>query len=401
MPRNHKLSAALGTSVEYYDFIIFAYFAPYLAQIFFTSASNMVLILLTYSIGYLARPVGGILIGHLADSLGAQTAFRLSILLMGLSSMGIGLLPTYANIGILSPISLVLLRLLQGLAQGAELPTGLLVTYQNKQQQPRFGTIIAGCTIGSMLATTCFSLYKHYFTTAQIISGYWRLPFLLGGALALIVYFWRYYQQSNTVVFQPRSNLFDKLEQLYQDKTLVNGVIIAMPSAILVLAYAYLPSYLDLQAHMLGNYYWMLPIGLSICIFAIPAFELYYEQHKYSKQLVTLISSIAYLVLAPVMLAVVLHNNSTSMLFALILYTQLTISSLQACYPHMLFAQLKASLRGLGFSCIHNLAYLGAALLFAVNSYLSTYWGSIALMTIPVSLLMLFRLGYQRRLFSR
>lgn len=121
-------ASALGTTVEYYDFTLYATTAALVFdKVFFPSASPLVGTLAafaTYFVGYLARPLGGIVFGHFGDKLGRKNVLIVTMLLMGFGTFAIGLLPSYGTIGIAAPILLVLIRLLQGIGMGGEYGAG-------------------------------------------------------------------------------------------------------------------------------------------------------------------------------------------------------------------------------------------------------------------------------------
>jgi MFS family permease len=118
--------AALGGALEFYDFVIYVFLAPVIGRLFFPAdMPDWLRMLQTFGIfsaGYLARPLGGIVIAHFGDLLGRKRMFALSIFLMAAPTLIIGLLPTYASIGIAAPLLLLLMRILQGVAIGGEVP---------------------------------------------------------------------------------------------------------------------------------------------------------------------------------------------------------------------------------------------------------------------------------------
>lgn len=118
--------AALGGALEFYDFIIFVFFAAVVGELFFPADIpewlRQVQTFGIFAAGYLARPLGGIIMAHFGDLVGRKKMFTLSILLMALPTLAIGLLPTYASMGIVAPILLLLMRILQGAAIGGEVP---------------------------------------------------------------------------------------------------------------------------------------------------------------------------------------------------------------------------------------------------------------------------------------
>lgn len=192
------LYAAIGSSLEYYDFVIYGLMAKYIAMIFFSADDQMVGLIKTFSIfsiGYIARPLGGVLIGHYADLYGRKNAFLFSTLIMAIATFAIGLLPTYQQWGIFAPIMLTICRIVQGASFGAELPGATVITSEcgsNTIAGRLCGMIISGTALGSLAATGILAIITRLASTEQIIEQQiWRIPFLLGGSLAIVTYFIR------------------------------------------------------------------------------------------------------------------------------------------------------------------------------------------------------------------
>jgi MFS family permease len=190
--------ASLGGALEFYDFIIFAFLAPVIGKVFFSaSLPDWVRQLQTFSIfaaGYLARPLGGIVMAHFGDTRGRKRIFLLSVLLMALPTLLIGVLPTYQSIGIAAPLLLLALRVMQGVAIGGEAP-GAWVFVAEHARPERVGLAVGmltsglscGILIGSLIATG-MSLKL---AQAQIVNGLWRVPFLVGGVFGFIAMYLR------------------------------------------------------------------------------------------------------------------------------------------------------------------------------------------------------------------
>ena len=159
------LLAALGGALEFYDFIIFVFFAVVIGKLFFpVDMPDWLRQVQTFGIfaaGYLARPLGGILMAHFGDLLGRKRMFMLSIFLMSLPTLAIGFLPTYVDIGIGAPLLLLVLRVLQGAAIGGEVPGAWVFVSEHvptKHVGFACGTLTAGLTggilLGSLVAMT-------------------------------------------------------------------------------------------------------------------------------------------------------------------------------------------------------------------------------------------------------
>jgi MFS family permease len=185
--------ATLGGSLEFYDFIIFVFFANIIGELFFPPESPAwVRQFQTFGIfaaGYLARPLGGIVMAHAGDLRGRRQMFTLGIFLMGLSTFGVGLLPTYANMGTWAPILLLLFRVLQGVAIGGEVP-GAWVFVSEHVPTSRVGLacgiLTGGLTGGILLGSLVATGLNLLMSPVQCAAYGWRIPFLLGGAFGLL-----------------------------------------------------------------------------------------------------------------------------------------------------------------------------------------------------------------------
>lgn len=212
--------SALGGALEFYDFIIFVFFAVVIGQLFFPpDMPDWLRQLQTFGIfaaGYLARPLGGIVMAHFGDLLGRKRMFMLSILLMSLPTLAIGLLPTYVVIGIWAPLLLLTLRIMQGAAIGGEVPGAWV--FVSEHVAPRHagfacGTLTAGLTGGILLGSLVATAVHKAYTPAELLSEGWRVPFILGGLFGLLSVWLRQWLQETPVFkeMQARQMLADEL----------------------------------------------------------------------------------------------------------------------------------------------------------------------------------------------
>ncbi|MCE4364649.1 MFS transporter [Xanthomonas hortorum] len=185
--------SALGGALELYDFIIFIFFATVLGELFFPPGiPDWMRQLQTFGIfaaGYLIRPLGGIVMAHFGDLLGRKRMFALSIGLMALPTLAIGVLPTYAQIGLAAPLLLLTMRLLQGAAIGGEVPSAWVFVAEHVPAQRRglaCGTLTAGLAAGVLLGSLSAGAISRAFTPQEIADYAWRLPFLAGGVFGLL-----------------------------------------------------------------------------------------------------------------------------------------------------------------------------------------------------------------------
>lgn len=185
--------AALGGTLEFYDFVIFVFFAATLGHLFFPpSMPDWMVQLQTLGIfaaGYLARPIGGIIIAHFGDKLGRKRMFTLSIFLMSVPTLVIGIMPTYASIGIAAPLLLLAMRLLQGAAIGGEMPGAWVFVAEHVPVQRYgfgIGALTSGITGGILLGSIVAIIINRSFLPAEVIEYAWRIPFIIGGVFGLV-----------------------------------------------------------------------------------------------------------------------------------------------------------------------------------------------------------------------
>lgn len=195
-PRRLYAAGAIGTTLEWFDFMIFGLMAALVFdELFFPAldpAVGKIAAFATFAAGFLARPLGGIIFSHVGDRLGRRQALVASMLLMGLATVAMGLLPTYASIGIAAPLLLTLLRFLQGLALGGEWGSAaaLLVEHASEGRRGFFSFWVQlGGIIGPLLATVTVLVLSFSLSDPQFTSWGWRLPFLFSAVL-VVVGFW-------------------------------------------------------------------------------------------------------------------------------------------------------------------------------------------------------------------
>lgn len=192
MMRRILSSSFLGSMIEFYDFILFATAASVVfSQVFFVDLDPGLGLFLSFTIlavGYVARPIGGILFGHFGDKLGRKGVLVTSMMLMGGTTVAIGLLPPTAMIGVAAPVLLTVFRVIQGLAVGGEWGGAMLIALEHAPKKRRgFAASFAnmGGPAGAVLATVVMSIFT-MLPDEQFLSWGWRIPFLLSAVLVLI-----------------------------------------------------------------------------------------------------------------------------------------------------------------------------------------------------------------------
>jgi MHS family proline/betaine transporter-like MFS transporter len=182
-------AAVIGNVLEWYDFGVYGFVAAIIGKNFFPGTDDVTQLLsafLTFGLGFLARPVGGIVIGRMGDTHGRKAALMLTIFLMALGTVMIGILPTYASIGFAAPALLLLARLMQGFSTGGEWggSTAFIVEWAPKEKRGLYGSfqqmsVVFGLLLGSSFA----ALLNSVLTQDQMVAWGWRIPFLVGALL--------------------------------------------------------------------------------------------------------------------------------------------------------------------------------------------------------------------------
>ncbi|MFC5140617.1 MFS transporter [Actinomycetospora rhizophila] len=192
-PRRVALASAIGTTIEWYDFYLYATAtALVFNQLFFPSISptaGTLAAFATYAAGFGARPIGAVIAGHLGDRLGRRTVLVGALVLMGVATTLIGVLPTFASIGVMAPVLLVVLRILQGLAVGGEWAGAAILAVEHAPPRRRgfFGSFTQlGSPAGMLLATGLFFLVRTAVGDEAFVDFWWRLPFLASAVLVIV-----------------------------------------------------------------------------------------------------------------------------------------------------------------------------------------------------------------------
>jgi len=253
--------AALGGALEFYDFIIFVFFAAVMGELFFPADMpewlRQVQTFGIFAAGYLARPLGGIIMAHFGDLVGRKKMFTLSILLMALPTLAMGMLPTYASIGIAAPLLLLLMRVLQGAAIGGEVP-GAWVFVAEHVPRKRIGfacgTLTAGLTAGILLGSVVATLVNTTLSQEAILNGGWRIPFFLGGIFGLFAMYLRRWLQETPIFIemQARKALAEELPLKsvivnHKKEVAVSMLLTWLLSAGIVVVILMTPTYLQKQ----------------------------------------------------------------------------------------------------------------------------------------------------------
>ena len=280
------VASLIGTSLEWYDFFIYGTAAALVFnKLFFPSFEPLVGTLLafaTYAVGFIARPVGGVVFGHYGDKLGRKNVLVVTLLLMGIATFAIGVMPTHATIGVWAPIILVALRFVQGLGLGGEWGGAVLMTLESgdpKRRGLNASWPQVGVPIGLLLANGVLSLMRALTSDAAFQSWGWRVPFLLSGVLVLVGLWIRMtiaesplFRELEATESKARAPIVDVL-RLYPTRVLLAvgarvGVDVAFYSFVLFIT-TYIVTYLELPGSYALN---AVLIAAGCQVFLIPWF---------------------------------------------------------------------------------------------------------------------------------
>lgn len=211
MNRNERKSVVAGlygNALEWYDFLLYASFAPLFAVIFFPSDVPFVSLIATFGVfalGFIMRPIGGALLAHYADSLGRRKTLIFSVTIMTAATLGIAILPNYTSAGIIAPLLFTVLRLMQGMAVGGELPgsTAFLVEHMFANRRGLAGSLVL-CTafLGIFLGSLTASILSAMLSPQHLLDWGWRYAYLLGGVLGIYGIYLRIKSSESTAYLQ-------------------------------------------------------------------------------------------------------------------------------------------------------------------------------------------------------
>lgn len=284
--RRATASGWLGSVLEYYDFFIYATAAALIfPQIFFPSADPKVAIvasLATYGVGYVARPIGAFVLGHWGDTRGRKHVLLVCMFLMGFSTVAVGLLPTYEQVGVLAPALLVLLRLVQGFAVAGEISgaSSMILEHAPFGRRGFFASFsLQGVQVGQILAAAVFLPLAHYMPEEAFNSWGWRIPFLLSFVVIIMGYVIRR-KVAETPIFRAENQGGAKVQapvlEAFRNswRDMVRVVFMSLMNVIPVVATIFGAAYAVQPAYGIGFakdvYLWIPVLGNCLAVLVIP-----------------------------------------------------------------------------------------------------------------------------------
>jgi MFS family permease len=279
-------SGWIGSALEYYDFFIYASAAALIfPQIFFPSGNPQIAIvasLATYGVGYVARPIGAFCLGHWGDTHGRKTVLLVCMFLMGFSTMAVGLLPTYQQAGMLAPVLLVLLRLVQGFAVAGEISgaSSMILEHAPFGRRGYYASFsLQGVQAGQILAAAVFLPLAYYLPSEAFNSWGWRVPFLLSIVVIIAGYIIRRevaetpaFAEEGALGAVPKAPIVEAFTHHWRDMVRVVGM--ALMNVIPVVATIFGGAYAVQPAYGIGFpkavYLWIPVLGNILAVLVIP-----------------------------------------------------------------------------------------------------------------------------------
>jgi metabolite-proton symporter len=287
--RRVVMASLIGTTVEWYDFFLYGSAAALVFnKLFFPEfdpLTGTLLAFATYALGFVARPVGGIVFGHFGDRIGRKRLLMLSLILMGVATVLIGLLPTYAQIGVWAPLALIALRLVQGFAVGGEWGGAVLMAAEHGDAARRgfwASWPQAGVPAGNLLAAAVLAIMAAFQTEADFLAWGWRVPFVLSALLVVVGWYIRN-RVSESPMFEkelgeaeapPKVPAMEVLRERPKALVLGAGLRVGENISYYILTVFSLTYLVDVSHESRSLALNALLIGAAVQFFAIPGFAL-------------------------------------------------------------------------------------------------------------------------------
>lgn len=357
------LASIIGNILEWYDFALFGLFATLIAQNFFPKEDARTALIGSFgvfAVGYFMRPLGGVILGHFGDKRSRRFSLIIGLLVMGVATTLIGVLPTYANVGIWATVLLVLFRIVQGLAVGGEFPGSFVILFERSAPRHRaFSSSLAlsGAGLGVLLGSGLSSVLTSFLTHAQMEVWGWRLPFLFGVVLAGIGLYirtriWRK-EQSN--ITNPVKIPLAQLLQNHKRDLLKAFFMLTLGAVITGMLGMFLVTYLTHYLHFsLAFAFKLVFVSMLIMVIAFPISALIADYCRVYKR--WLLVGLLLLIIATYPLFMLMQHGAAACTIAVVVLALLYNLSFGPFSPVMmnLFPQ---SIRYSGIGIAHGLAF--------------------------------------------
>jgi MFS family permease len=381
--RHITLLASLGSIIEYYDFVVYGMMASYLSAVFFPPQNPATAVLQTFlifAVGYLARPVGGAVIGVIGDRFGRRPAFLLSTTLMALSTLMIALLPSYDTLGIYTVLLLVFFRILQGLSFGGELPGAMTIVAEfspDHRQGRKTSLVLASTSLGALLASGVLYLISANLNQTEILSWGWRLPFLGGGVLGLLLLVARHTIQETPVFLKNKTESRKPLFSLLSNhkNSLLKGAGLTTFLAALIITNLYFPYFIPKYfSYAISEVYKGTTLSLIFVIFVLPLTGIFTDYFSKKIKILRWICG-SYIVFSIPIFSLLLTSNKMA-LIAFLMIQQFYIALFSASFFPTLIRIFSSQVRYTSIALCYNFSWASLATLPMVYTALLNFFES-------------------------
>lgn len=374
------LVSSIGGGLEIYDFTIYVFFAPILAVLFFPPENNLVSLLNTFTIfavGYFSRPLGAIIFGHYGDKFGRKKGMLISIAIMATSTVLIGLLPTYATIGIAAPILLVILRFFQGFAVGGDLPGAITFVAEYVDDRRRglaCSLVYCAVNLGILLASAMGALLTSLLPHEYLISWGWRVAFILGLMIGVVGLYLRskiaetpYFnrlEQTQDILRTPLVHLF----RIHTREVLQGIGLVWLFAVIIAQIFLYMPTYLHTTSHLKLNSA-LIVNSLNVLVFSLCIPFLGHLSDKIGRKPIILITALLFVILTYPLYTLLNNDHFSIQMIALISFAILS-SGIVGTVPSALAEMFSTHVRYSGVAVSYN---IGFAIFAGLTPVIATY----------------------------
>nr|WKF56202.1 Proline/betaine transporter [Paraburkholderia busanensis] len=354
------LAASIGNALEWFDLVVYGFFAVTIAKLFFparTEAISLMLTLGTFGISYLIRPLGGLVLGSLADRAGRKASLLLSIALMMLGTLTIALMPSYAVIGLWAPAGIMLSRLVQGFSAGGEFgaSTAFLVEHAPERRGFMGSWQFASQGLATLLASGFGALLTSQLSNAQLEAWGWRVPFLFGLAIGPVgFYIRRYVDEGAEFAAEPKART--PLRDLFGTQKArmliaVGSLIVSTAANYMIL---YMPTYAIKQLHLPASTGFAATLATGVVLTVLTPFAGHLSDSLGRVRIMAVAAVLMLVSVYPAFAYMNAHPSFTTMLLALI-----WIGVLKATYfgalPALMSEIFPTQTRATGLSVSYNI----------------------------------------------
>lgn len=402
--RRVLISSWVGNSIEFYDFLVYGLAAALVFNdLFFPNVSPLAATLATFAtfgVGFVARPLGGVVFGHLGDTIGRKKTLTITLLGMGVTTCAIGFLPTYQHVGVAAPLLLVVLRFMQGLAVGGEWGGAMLMVVENAPPGQRgfYGAWPqTGGFSGQLLATAIFALIS-LLPKASILAWGWRIPFLLSAILVGVGLYMRV-KLEETPIFKailqqgeklPRSPVLEVLQHSWRSVVLIMLLRFA-ESVPFFLATVFAVSYATTNLGVAKQT--MLGVVMTTCVLAFPMHGLFgWLSDRYGRRPVYIFGALTAAASAFPFFMLLQSGSYLLMLLGYVLLINIAHNSINAVQPAFFTELFGPKVRYSGASLGSQLGAIVAGgftpfIAKGLSAYFNNSWQPVATYVVIVSLI--------------